>query len=128
MKIAIGTTVLGSGSQAGEPGRIVGSVAKGEIEVSPKIDADSPDIFDRKNRVIQDVVEVDYSFTDFATAQAAIPTQRQDALKASGNLIYGTDPAAVTVGPAKVEQVEVVEFVGAGFTMRYTIIATESYS
>ena len=128
MKIAIGTTVLGSGSQAGEPGRIVGSVAKGEIEVSPCIDADSPDIFDRKNRVITDTVEVDYSFVDYATAQAAIPTQRQAALAATGSLIYGTTPADVTVGPAKVEQVEVVEFIGAGFTMRYTIIATESYS
>jgi len=128
MKIAIGTTVLGSGSQAGEPGRIVGSVAKGEIEVSPKIDADRPDIFDRKNRVIQDVVEVDYSFTDFATAQAAIPVQRKEALAASGDLIYGTTPADVTVGPAKVEQVELIDFIGAGYTMRYTIIATEVYS
>ncbi len=128
MKITIGTVVLGMGSQAGEPGRIVASVAKGEIEISPKIDAASPDIFDRKNRVIKDVVEVDYSFADFATAQAAIPTQRKAALEAAGNLIYGTAPASVTVGPAKVEQVELIEFIGAGFTMRYTIIATEAYT
>lgn len=128
MKIAIGTTVLGGGSQAGEPGRIVGSVSKGEIEVSPKIDSDSPDLFDRKNRVIRDIVEVDYSFADFDTANAAIPAQRKEALAATGNLIYGTSPDEVTVGPARVEQVELLEFIGAGFTMRYTIVATETYS
>lgn len=126
MKITIGTTILGMGSQAGEPGRLVNSVGKAEIEISPKIDADSPDVFDRKNRFIQDVVEVDYSLVDFAAAQAAIPAQRKAALNAGGDLVYGTAPAAVTVGPAKVEQVELIEFIGAGFTMRYTIIATES--
>jgi len=128
MKIAIGTTILAMGTHAGEPGRIVASVAKGEIEVSPRIDADSPDLFDRKNRVINDVVEVDYEFDDFDTANAAIPAQRKEALSAYGNLVYGTTPAEVTVGPAKVEQVELIEFIGSGFTIRYTIIATESYS
>ena len=128
MKIKIGTTVLGSGSQSREPGRIVASIAKGEIEVSPCIDATAPAIFDRKNRVIQDVVEIDYSYADFATANAAIPTLRKAALGATGDLVYGTDTAAVTIGPAKVEQVELIEFIGCGLTMRYTIIATEVYT
>jgi len=128
MKIALGTTILGAGTQGGEPSRFISSVGKGEIEVSPKIDSDSPDIFDRKNRVVQDVVEVDYEFASFAAANAGVPSLRKQALSASGNLVYGTTPGEVTIGPAKVEQAEMVELIGCGLTMRYTIIATESYS
>ena len=125
MKINIGTTVLGAGSQAGEPGRIIASLAKAEIEISPKIDSDSPDIFDRRNRTFTDTVEVDYSFGDFATAQAAIPVQMKSALNATGSLVYGTIPNATAIGAAKVQQAELLEFIGCGFTIRYTIIATE---
>lgn len=127
MKITIGTTVLGSGSPS-QPGRIVGSVGKGNVDVSPCIEATVPDLFDRKNRAVQDIVEVDYSYADFASAQTAIATRRRAAFAATGSLVYGTAPADVTIGPALVEQVELLEFIGAGFTLRYTIIATETYS
>jgi len=127
MQIAIGSTVLGSGTRA-EPVRIISSVGAGNIEVTPLIDAASPALYDRGNRVFRDVIEVDYTYADYAAALLGIPARRKAALAATGNLIYGTGESSVTVGPALVEQAELVEFIGSGITMRYTIVATESYS
>ena len=127
MKVVIGSTTLGLGTRA-QPARLVGSVGGGTIEVSPLIDSSAPDIFDRKNRTVRDVVEVDYSYASAALAETAVATLRKAALAASGNLVYGEGASAVTVGPAKVETVELLQLVGSGLTMRYTIIATETYS
>ncbi len=126
MKVTIGTTVLAAGTAGGQPAKIVGGSGTKAVQVSPRVRATKPGLFNRGNRSYVDIVEADYNFATFALAQVAIRTLRRDALAASGTLVYGDGADADTVGPAEVRNVEIVEWTGGGMTMRYEIVCVEA--
>ncbi|HOR69061.1 MAG TPA: hypothetical protein PLY53_15735 [Planctomycetota bacterium] len=125
MKIAIGTTVIASGTASGQPARIVGAAGHAAVEIVPRIGAEAAGVFGRGNRHYVDVVEADYTYAAPDLAQAAIHALRAAALAASGTLVYGDGAGATTVGPARCRAAELAEWIGCGITMRYEIVAQE---
>ena len=126
MRVAIGETVLATGAAAGEPCRLVNAGAEKDVQIAPRVGGTKPGLFDRGNRRYEDVIEVDVTYASAALAQAGILTRRQAALAASGNLVYGPAEGGNTIGPAECRAVELVEWVGCGITLRYTILAVEA--
>ena len=126
MKVAIGTTVLASGTASGQPARLVGGRGARGYKAVPLIGAVSPHLRDLGNISYTDSIEADYTYDTAALAQAAILSLRKAALQATGNLIYGDDAAAITIGPALCITADLVEWTGCGMTIRYEILATEA--
>ena len=126
MKVTIGTTVLAAGTAGGEPARLVGATGTKPVQVAPRIRATKPGLFGRGNRSYVDVLEADYEYATPQLAKAGIIARRVAALSATGSLVYDTGDDATTVGPGEVRSVELVEWTGCGFTLRFEIIATEA--
>lgn len=126
MKVTLGTTVIAAGTAGGEPSRLVGGTGTKQVQVSPRIRADKPGLFGRGNRSFVDVLEADYEYASAVLAQAGIVARRIAALAATGTLVYGDGTAATTIGPGEVRSVELVEWTGCGFTLRYEIVAVEA--
>ena len=126
MKVAIGTTVLAAGTAGGEPARLVGGSGTKSVEVVPRIGAAKAAVFGRGNRSYVDVIEADYVYATPQLAKAGIVARRVAALAATGSLEYDTGADATTVGTGEVRSVELVEWTGCGFTLRFEIVAVEA--
>lgn len=126
MKVTLGTTVLAAGTAGGEPARLVGGNGTKQVQVSPRLRADNPGLFGRGNRSYADVIEADYVYATPQLAKAGIVARRVAALAATGSLEYDTGADATTVGTGEVRSVELVEWTGCGFTLRFEIVAVEA--
>lgn len=126
MRVAIGATVLAAGTAGSEPARLVGAVGSKSIQEIKRIGSAKGSFASRGNRTYTDIIEADYGYTTAALAKAGIVARRIAALGASGNLTYDSGDNLTTLGPATVSQVELVEWTGCGFTMRFTIMAVEA--
>jgi len=126
MKVALGTTVIAAGTAGGEPARLVGGSGTKAVQVSPRVRAAKPGLFGRGNRSYVDVLEADYEYATPQLAKAGIIARRVAALSATGSLVYGDGGDATTVGAGEVRSVELVEWTGCGFTLRFEIVAVET--
>ena len=126
MKVSIGTTVLAAGTAGVAPARLVGGIGTKEVQVSPRLRADNPGLFGRGNRSYADVIEADYVYATPQLAKAGIVARRIAALAATGRLKYDTGSDETTLGQGEVRSVDLVEWTGCGFTLRFEIVATEA--
>lgn len=126
MKVTLGTTVLAAGTVSDEPSRLVGGTGTKAVQLAPRIRATNPGLFGRGNRSFVDLLEADYQYTTPQLAKAGIIARRVAALAASGSLVYDTGDDATTIGAAEVRSVELVEWTGCGFTLRFEIICVEA--
>lgn len=128
MKVSIGTTVLAAGTSGGEPARLVAASGTKAVDVVPIIGAAKAGLFERGNRYYVDTVEADYVYATPQLAKAGIIARRVAALAATGTLEYDTGADATPIGPGEVRGVELVEWTGCGFTLRFEIVASEASS
>ena len=126
MKVTIGTTVLAAGTAGGEPAALVGGAGTKSVQIAPRIRATKPGLFDRGNRSYVDVLVADFSYETPQLAKAGIVSRRIAALAAAGSLVYDTGDDATTIGTGSVRTVEIVEWSGCGFTLRFEIVAVEA--
>ncbi len=127
MKVTIGTTVLAAGTLSGEPCRLLpGSNGSKDVQSSKRIRAAKAAVFGRGNRIFSDSVEADYDYATPQLAKAGLIGRRISALAATGTLVYGDGDDATTIGPAEVENVELIEWTGCGFTLKFQIICVEA--
>ena len=126
MKVTLGTTVLAAGTSGGEPARLAGATGTKPVQVSPRVRATKPGLFGRGNRSYVDVIEADYAYATPQLAKAGIVARRIAALAATGTLKYDTGSDETTLGQGEVRSVELVEWTGCGFTLRFEIVATEA--
>lgn len=126
MKVTIGTTVLAAGTAGGEPSRFASSSASKQVQLTPRLRASKPALVSRGNRSYVDVIEADFSYATPQLAKAGIVSRRVAALSATGTLKYDTGDDETSVGTAEVRGVELVEWVGCGFTLRFEIVSVEA--
>ena len=127
MKVTLGTYVIANGTLAGEPCRLLpGSSGSKDVQPSKRIRAAKAAIFGRGNRIYNDSVEADFSYATSQLAKAGLIARRVAALEATGTLVYGDGDDTTSIGPAEVQNVELVDWSGCGFTLKFQIICVEA--
>jgi hypothetical protein len=126
LKVTLGTTVIAAGTAGGEPSRLAGGTGTKAVQLSEKIRSAKASLFGRGNRSYVDIVEADYEYATPQLAKAGIVARRVAALAASGSLVYGDGDDATAIGTGEIRTVELVEWTGCGFTLRFEIVAVEA--
>lgn len=126
MKVTLGTTVIAAGTAGGEPARLVGGTGTKAVQLAQRVRAAKPGLFGRGNRSYVDVLEADYEYATPQLAKAGIVARRVAALAATGSLVYGDGDDTTTIGAGEIRSVELTEWTGCGFTLRYEIVAVEA--
>jgi hypothetical protein len=120
--VTLGTLTLAAGSRA-EPCRLTASTAARSVQTAERIRAPAVLRLDRANVRFEDTIEVDCSYDTPALAAAGYAARRAAALAApKATLTYTAGGAPVDIGQAIVESVELADFTGAGFTIRYKLL------
>ena len=118
--------MIAAGTAGGEPARLVGGTGTKAVQLAQRVRAAKPGLFGRGNRSYVDVLEADYEYATPQLAKAGIVARRVAALAATGSLVYGDGDDTTTIGAGEIRSVELTEWTGCGFTLRYEIVAVEA--
>jgi len=117
MSLVVGSVTLSDGSRS-QPYRTTDGSGSRSVSPSRPIRSDAK-IHDRKGRLFEETVEVDYSYESAAAARAGWVTRRAAALaQAKGTYSDGS----TTIGSALIDNVKLVWLEGCGLTIAYHII------